>query len=269
MTVPVSVIIPYYNAEKYFDEALTSVKNQTVPPAQIIVIDDGSNKKSQEFLDSYSAEFDLIRLKTNKGPGFTRNAGIAKATQPYIAFMDSDDIWVLDKLEAQYKYMENHPVADVSHTGSIIFDEHGNEKTASERPQILSIEKALEFHEMMTPSIMIKREVIESINGFNPRIKCAQDWELQVRLALSGFQIHYLPQILLRVRRQNHGNHSSKWHRFLIGHLKILLIHRREYIKHFGLKGWISLISREMARAGYRQKGLIGHTLKIPSKLGL
>jgi len=153
--------------------------------------------------------------------------------------------------------------------GSIIFDEYGQETLAQERPKILSVEKALDFHEMMTPSIMIKREVLENIKGFNSSFKCSEDWELQVRLALSGYQMHYIPQPLLRVRRQNHGNQSSKWHHFLIGHLRILHIHRHAYIKHFGYRGWIKLISREMARAGYRQKGLVGHTLKIPSKLGL
>ncbi|ALL04401.1 hypothetical protein AQ505_02130 [Pedobacter sp. PACM 27299] len=101
----VTVIIPVYNAEKTIGRALASVLNQTIAPYEIIIIDDGSHDNSslivQEHIDlNPMFKFHLIK-KSNGGVSSARNVGLKKATGNYIAFLDSDDEWFLDKLEKQ------------------------------------------------------------------------------------------------------------------------------------------------------------------------
>ncbi|MFM5943125.1 MAG: glycosyltransferase family 2 protein, partial [Dolichospermum sp.] len=94
----ISVIIPCYNRERYLAEAIESVLDQTYPHIELIVIDDGSSDRSGEIAQSYPL---IYHYQTNGGIGAARNAGIALANGKFLAFLDSDDIWVKDKLAKQ------------------------------------------------------------------------------------------------------------------------------------------------------------------------
>ena len=89
----VSVIIPVYNTEKYIEECISSVVNQTFKDIEIILVDDGSTDNSSKLCDLYSKKYDFINVihKNNEGLGLTRNAGMMKASGRYIIFVDSDD----------------------------------------------------------------------------------------------------------------------------------------------------------------------------------
>jgi glycosyltransferase involved in cell wall biosynthesis len=93
-----SVVIPVYNGERFLAEALESVFAQTLPPYEVIVVDDGSTDASAEVAGRFPVT--LIRQE-NRGPGAARNAGVAQCTGEYLAFLDADDIWLPEKLERQ------------------------------------------------------------------------------------------------------------------------------------------------------------------------
>ena len=108
----VSVIIPVYNSEYTIERTVDSVMNQTFLPLEIIIVDDCStNKICEEILFKLKnkyAEIQIICLQENAGPATARNVGWNIAKGKYIAFLDSDDVWHPQKLEIQYKYMEEH-----------------------------------------------------------------------------------------------------------------------------------------------------------------
>jgi glycosyltransferase involved in cell wall biosynthesis len=101
--VPVSVIIPAYNAEAFVGEAIVSVLDQTYPPEEIILVDDGSTDATTMVATRF-AEVTVIP-QDNAGPGSARNTGLRHASRPFVAFLDADDLWPSDKLERQFSRM--------------------------------------------------------------------------------------------------------------------------------------------------------------------
>jgi glycosyltransferase involved in cell wall biosynthesis len=101
----VSIILPTYNRAQLICEAIDSILNQTYQDFQIIVVDDGSTDNTAEVLKSYIPKIRYIQQE-NKGPGDARNRGIEDAKGKYIAFLDSDDIWMDFKLEIQVDILE-------------------------------------------------------------------------------------------------------------------------------------------------------------------
>lgn len=111
MTTPgISLIIPAYNAERYLREAIASALNQTVKPAQIIVVDDGSTDGTLEVARSYGGAVKVI-TQANAGPAVARNLALAEADQSIITFLDADDRLVSDKIERQLDSLARHPEA--------------------------------------------------------------------------------------------------------------------------------------------------------------
>jgi len=107
MEKKVSVIIPFYNRVDWLCEAVQSVLDQTYKNFEIIVVNDGSPENVDDFLDKYQNKITYFKTE-NRGPGPTRNLGIEIANGKYVAFLDSDDLWLPNKLEIQLKEMEKN-----------------------------------------------------------------------------------------------------------------------------------------------------------------
>lgn len=104
----VSIITPVYNAERFLSDTIKSVQNQTYKNWEILLIDDCSKDNSAQIIkefQKYDNRIKYIKLKKNSGASVSRNEGIRNAKGRFIAFVDSDDIWKLEKLEIQIKYM--------------------------------------------------------------------------------------------------------------------------------------------------------------------
>jgi glycosyltransferase involved in cell wall biosynthesis len=104
----VSVVVPTHNGERYIAEALDSILAQTAPPAEIIVVDDGSTDEGPRIARSYGARVNVLH-QANAGAAAARNTGVAAVTQPYIAFLDHDDLWTPHKLELQLAALAARP----------------------------------------------------------------------------------------------------------------------------------------------------------------
>ena len=113
----VSVIIPCYNSERYIVQSIESVIMQTFQQWEMIIVDDCSTDNSADIIKKYEAkDFRIRYLKTNEpsgSPSIPRNIGIREARGRYIAFLDSDDIWLPKKLEEQLKFIDQPNVAMV------------------------------------------------------------------------------------------------------------------------------------------------------------
>ncbi len=107
----VSIITPSYNSEKYIKETIESVLTQSYKNWEIIIVDDASSDNATQIVDEYvkkDSRVKLIKLKQNRGPANARNRAIKKASGKYIAFLDSDDIWLPTKLEKQIEFLQEN-----------------------------------------------------------------------------------------------------------------------------------------------------------------
>ncbi|NEP84931.1 MAG: glycosyltransferase family 2 protein, partial [Okeania sp. SIO3B3] len=118
----VSVIIPAYNRADLIGETVDSVLAQTHPDIEIIVIDDGSTDNTADVLATYGSALRVIR-QANAGQQAARNAGIRAATGDYIAFLDSDDLWLPHRIEAQLQRFEEVPEAGLVYCDAAVFDD--------------------------------------------------------------------------------------------------------------------------------------------------
>ena len=106
----IDIILPNFNSSEYIKETIKSIIDQTFKNWKLIIVDDCSDKKTRTLLKKFSKNkrIKIYWLKKNKGAGYCRNYAIKKSKSPYLAFIDSDDIWKKDKLETQLRFMENN-----------------------------------------------------------------------------------------------------------------------------------------------------------------
>ena len=125
----VSVIVPVYNAEKYLDECVKSLVNQTLQDIELILVDDGSSDRSGEICDGYAARYHFVKVihQTNGGVGAARNRGLEEAAGEWVTFMDSDDWAEPDMVEIMLGHALVHS-SDISIFGLILEDNSGKTK---------------------------------------------------------------------------------------------------------------------------------------------
>ncbi|MBW6458328.1 MAG: glycosyltransferase family 2 protein, partial [FCB group bacterium] len=111
----ISLVIPVFNRPQEIRRALDSVRTQTLLPYEIIVVNDGSTDNTQDVLSAYLPEIRII-ARENGGVAAARNSGILAAEGEWIAFLDSDDTWLPDKLEKQARYLAAHPEVRILQT---------------------------------------------------------------------------------------------------------------------------------------------------------
>ncbi len=124
----VSVIIPSYNSEKFIEKSINSVLNQTYKNLELIVIDDKSPDNSNKIVEKYMEKdkrIRLVKLNKNNGPAVSRNKGIEEAKGRYIAFLDSDDLWLPEKLEKQIVFMKKENIP-FTYSSYYLIDEEDN-----------------------------------------------------------------------------------------------------------------------------------------------
>ena len=213
----ISVVIPVYNKEKFIENTIYSVLNQTLSDFELIIVDDSSTDKSLSIIDSIKDK----RIKTysikNSGVSKSRNYGVEKSTSNLIAFLDADDLWKNNHLEQLYKlYLENPNCGmyAMSYIKNINFKSYKksyfglsnfsgileNFFTSSSVDCIAS-----------SSSVMIPLNVFKKINGFNENLKKREDTALWIKIALN-YKIAFSTITTVEIVINEHGNHLSKSH---------------------------------------------------------
>jgi len=204
--VPVSVVIPYFNSSNTICRCLRSVREQTVLPIEVIIIDDGSTLQEWKLLQELGRKEDvldikLLRLVINRGAGYARNAAwsaVAKECM-LVAFLDSDDIWLPRKLERiSMIMMHNRQIEMCGHAAYItdsiknkfacIYDIETREREKKIPLRYLSIFRVLISNPFVTPSIVIRKD---SHFRFNSNQRLVEDYDLIIRIALNNKKIAY------------------------------------------------------------------------------
>lgn len=184
----VSIVIPTYNRAHLIERAVRSVIYQTYQDFEIIIVDDGSDDDTEKEIKKLSdSRLRYIRHDTNKGAAAARNTGIKASRGKYIAFQDSDDVWVEDKMEKQMKAFETAPPeVGVIYTGSWRMKHMKKIYT----PPPLIKQKDGDIHHLLlrksfvsTPTAVVKRACFDAVGMFDEELPRFQDWDLFLRIS--------------------------------------------------------------------------------------
>lgn len=183
----VSVIIPTYNRGPLVQRAIESVLNQTFKDYELIVVDDGSTDDTRERIQLYK---DAVRYiyQENRGPSAARNTGILNAKGKYIAFCDSDDRFLPQKLKRQMQFLNDHADCRFLYTWYYNVNEQG-EITKLRKPLSCKSREHLQYclftrqFTIRTSTVLMRKSCFEKAGLFNERYLYSQDWDMWLRLA--------------------------------------------------------------------------------------
>lgn len=205
-----SIIMPVYNAQTHLIKTIHSVLEQSETSFEIIMIDDGSNDQSLAIMLDMANGDDRIKLisQHNQGVSKTRNLGADLARGKFLAFIDADDVWHVDKLSSHRAHHENMP--DISSSfAKIAFveDDHKNARTYSTVPHdVLRIKDVIAENPVCTTSnFVVSRTVFLSIGGFDENMSHAEDQEILARLIARGHYIAGIDKHLVDYRLSSDG----------------------------------------------------------------
>lgn len=228
----VSVVIPAYNRRDTLEAALRSVLAQTFQDFEIIVVDDGSDDDTVAVAAAVDdARIGILRHRQNAGPAAARNTGVQASSAPIVAFQDSDDFWLPEKLAAQLACLAD-PTVIASYCGMIVTGSPARDgeppasPAYSPRTGFVSgdITAALLHSNIIsTQTLVARRRTLLDIGLFDTGFKVLEDWELALRLAAAGAIVPAAaPHVVQRFSDNSLTRHSPRW---AWDHRDILLKH--------------------------------------------
>lgn len=206
----VSVVIAAYNQGRYLAGALRSAINQTRPPLEIIVVDDGSTDDTAAVVGSFGDAVHYV-WQENQGLAGARNTAIRAATSDYVAFLDSDDEWMPTFLERIMETAEHYPEAAAYYSGWCYVDADGNRLPQEAHTRLVKQDEVysalLRANFINGSTFVVRRRVFEASGLFDLSFRRLQDWELWLRFAKDGNRFVGLPDCLVLYRL--HGSSLS------------------------------------------------------------
>ncbi|PHS70772.1 MAG: hypothetical protein COB00_03955 [Alcanivorax sp.] len=208
----VGVVIPTYNSQATIIRALDSVVRQTLLPELVVIVDDCSTDNTLPFINNYIEKytgeivFKVKRLKKNGGPAVARNEGMRGIRSNYIAFLDSDDAWLSNKIEVQYKIMEKNPSCILSgHGKSVLRDDLSMEYMVPDviNPKIrkVSFQALLYRNYFSTPTVMAKNYSVR----FNAKRMYSEDYFAWLKTVTRGGAL-YIDVPLAAIFKEAYGD---------------------------------------------------------------
>lgn len=203
----VSVVIPTHNRARLLPEAIDSVLAQTYGNVEIIVVDDGSIDETPSALEPYRDRIVYLRQE-NRGRSAARNAGIAVSSGEYLAFLDSDDVFLPDKLTTQVGFLVEHPDVDVVYGHGYILTDRGIEgplppalltPVTSDDPMVVL--KRLLRRSLFPPHLaLIRTSALDPNQLFDESLEVLEDWDFWLRLGLRGAAFRYQHDVVASYR---------------------------------------------------------------------
>jgi glycosyltransferase involved in cell wall biosynthesis len=205
----VSVIIPTFNRGWIIREAIDSVLLQNYPHVELIVVDDGSSDNTAAILSSYGEQLQTIR-QPNQGVSAARNSGIRSASGDFIAFLDSDDTWLKQKISTQLLFFKKNPEALICQTEEIWIrnGRRVNKKKIHQKPSGDIFEPSLNLCLVSPSAVMMRRAFFDQAGLFDETLPACEDYDLWLRA--SAFLPIYLIETPLTVKRGGHPDQLSK-----------------------------------------------------------
>jgi glycosyltransferase involved in cell wall biosynthesis len=210
----ISVIIPVYNGEKTIRETIQSVLDQTFSDFELLIINDGSQDKTLDVVFTIADPRIQIFSYPNSGVNASRNRGIQKSTGEFIAFLDADDLWTPDKLDAQFMALQENSDAAVAYSWVDYIDESGKFlRRGSYCAASGNVYAQLLLSDFLEngSNPLIRRSHLNQVGLFDESLSYGEDWELWIRLAARyPFIVVTRSQILYRVSSHTASTHTDK-----------------------------------------------------------
>ena len=219
----VSIITPVFNSEKFLPETIESVLNQTYKNWEHLIIDDSSNDGSWKVIKSFTEKDNRIKafkLTENSGSGVARNYAISKARGKFIAFLDSDDLWVDNRLQDHIKFMMDGDYV-FSHSSYGYIKEDGSllNKVYQVSGREVDYKSLLKRTEISCLTAIYDQERIGKF--FMPDLRRKQDYGLWLSILKAGYKSMPYPEVLAYYR-QRKGSVTNKKSRLIIQHYEFL-----------------------------------------------
>ncbi|HSE03506.1 MAG TPA: glycosyltransferase family A protein [Methylomirabilota bacterium] len=216
-----AVLIPAYNAERFLGEALESVREQTVQPAEVVVVNDGSTDRTGAVARAGGA---LVLEQCNMGVAAARNTAIHATSQPWVAFLDADDVWEPRKLEAQWAALQARPDVGAVFTDFTEFDADGpiggpflsrkthywSVKRVEVGPGMVCCDREslcqqfLEGNFIAPSTMLVRRDLLLQVGLFDPALSHFEDRDCWLRLlAVSTMAVVERPLVWSRIHASN------------------------------------------------------------------
>ena len=206
----VSIIMPAYNAEKYIEESIKSVCDQTYENWELLIIDDCSKDNTLQIVQKFSKVDERIKCLnqiTNSGVAKARNRGLKESRGEYIAFLDSDDLWEKEKLEKQIKFMEDKKI-NFSFTNYTSISEKGKFIKKTICPEKLNYEEALKGNKIGCLTVIIRKSSLKNI--IMPELR-HEDYATWLQVLRDGNTAYCLQDFLARYRMRSRSLSSNKF----------------------------------------------------------
>ncbi|MCD9063434.1 glycosyltransferase family 2 protein [Staphylococcus saprophyticus] len=245
----ISVVIPYFKSARTIDRAIHSVLHQTHPVYEIIIVNDYSNttedaQKLQELEDNLN-NVRILNLRENKGPSYARNKGMDEAEGDYIAFLDSDDTWTLNKIEVQSAIMEETKAFLSAHLSS----QFGKKEVHKKSYKKISPKINLLSNRLPTRSIMMLNT---KKYRFNIEKRYAEDFLLWSQILLDGKKVVMIEETLAHSYKEDYGESGLTQNIFKM-HKGIIDVYNRLYKQRkIGKFEYIGLLLFEQLKQNYR-----------------
>ena len=211
----ISVVIPAYNAAVFLPEVIQSVMEQSYSEWELLVIDDGSTDNTATLVSDYSQSDSRVRLisKENGGVSVARNLGTEIAKGELIAFLDSDDLWLKDKLSVHVDYMKSHPQVGVSFSRVELIESDGSTTNKLTDNIVDTLKPQDLFYSnptVTTSNLVIRKSVFQELDGFDTSMQYNEDIDLLFRLAIQNhWKIEGIDQVLVQYRLHSSGLSST------------------------------------------------------------
>lgn len=209
----VSIIMPVYNSKKYIKKTLQSIKHQTFKNWKLIIVDDCSNDNSSDVikkeLKGFEEKYQIIKLNKNSGVSTARNTALRHIDTKYIAYIDSDDIWNIKKLEKQIAFMEKNKY-DFTYTYFSYYIENKKDKKTTYMPKQLNYKQALKNTAILTSTVIINIQKIDKKLLQMPDVKLGQDSATWWNVLKDGHTAHCLNEYLTKYTQNKMSLSNNK-----------------------------------------------------------
>lgn len=208
----ISVIIPTYNRRDFLKEAIRSVLEQSFRDFELIVVDDGSKDGTHEMIQREFSGLLTYLYQENQGVSRARNRGLQVAQGEFVAFLDSDDLWLPRKLERQVAFMQSNPDAQICYTDEIWIRRgvRVNPKKKHAKYSGWIYPRCLPLCIISPSSALMRRELLEQVGGFDEGMPVCEDYDLWLRIS-ARYPVHFLPEKLIVKRGGHQDQLSRRW----------------------------------------------------------
>lgn len=234
----ISVIIPTYNREKTIEYCIKSIINQTLKPFEIIIVDDCSDDKTIEIVEKMNINnLKIIKLEKNSGAQVARNTGVLESTGKWIAFQDSDDEWILTRLERTLEKANKYGY-DMVYSQCIVKN-HQNDKEYILKLKNIegdSYNKLLKYQAPMFQSMLIKRECFINHKILDANVVAYQEWDTSINIS-KYYKIGFIEEPLFIYHLHDGETISKNSVKGAQGYEYIINKNKEDILKNIGKEG--------------------------------